>query len=218
MNAAPQSQCPRCGSPDSVRAISAGLCPACLITTALSQDDEPCPYRVLAPMSEDATGVTFLAQSLSGTRGYVALKVHDQREELEAVLERYDRWKPVLAHVQHPSIARLIDIGITAEGLLYVASEFIAGWPLSALGSYSLGHDVREMMAHQLGDAIAAAHAAGVAHMALNSAKVKISTANGPRATILGLGTHLIVDGVEPQPAVDLDALRRLRQALLPAS
>jgi serine/threonine protein kinase len=195
--------------------MSAGLCPACLLTTALSQDDEPCPYRVLAPMSEDATGVTYLAQSLSGARGYVALKVHDRCDDLEAVLERYDRWKPALDGLHHASIARLIDVDITAEGLLYVASEFVAGWPLTVLKSYSLPSDVRQVMAQQLADAIAAAHAAGVAHMALDSARIKISTANGPRATLLGLGTPLIVAGAEPWPEADVEPLRRLIHTLV---
>ena len=98
--------------------MSAGLCPACLITTALSQDDAPCPYRVLAPIDEDAAGVTYFAQGLNGARGYVALKVHDRHRHLEAVLDRYERWKPALEQVDHEHIARLVDVGVTAEGLL----------------------------------------------------------------------------------------------------
>jgi len=174
-------------------------------------DDEPCPYQVMAPMSEDSHGVTYLALALTGARGYVALKVHGLRDDTEVILSRYQHWKPALARVQHPSVGKLLDVGMTAEGLLYVASEFVVGWPLTALASRaSVGIGERAKMAHQLIGAIGAAHAAGVVHLKLDASNVKISTANGPHATILGLGSSLIVDGAEARPEADLLALVRL--------
>ena len=187
------------------------LCPACLLTTALSTGGEPCPYQVLAPIGEDPRGVTYLAQALTEARGYVALKVLGPRDDADAVLSGYRRWKPALARVQHPSVAKLVDIGLTAEGHLYVASEYAAGWPLAALGSRaSVGRPERVEIARQLTGAIAAAHAAGVVHLKLDASKVKISTANGPHATILGLGLSVIVDGANGQPDVDRIALARI--------
>ena len=174
-------------------------------------DEEPCPYQVMAPMGEDSHGVTYLAQGLTRAHGYVALKIHGPRDDAEEVLSRYQRWKPALARVQHPSIGKLLDVGLTAEGRLYVASEYVAGWPLTALGSRaSVGIDERAEIARQLTGAIDAAHAAGVVHLKLDASKVKISTANGPHAAILGLGSSLIVDGTEAQREPDLLALVRL--------
>jgi hypothetical protein len=183
--------------------------------TALSMDDEPCPYQVMAPMSDDSHGVTYLAQALTGARGYVALKVHAPRADTDAVRGRYQHWKPALARVQHPSIGKLLDVGLTAEGLLYVASEYVAGWPLTALSSHkSVTVGERARMAHQLIGAIGAAHTAGVVHLRLDTSKVKISTANGAHATILGLGSSLIVDGLEARLEPDLLALLGLVRAL----
>ena len=178
-------------------------------------DDDPCPYQVLAPMGEDSKGVTYLALALTGARGYVALKVHGPRDDAEGVLSRYQRWKPALARVQHPSIGKLLEVGRTAEGLLYVASEYVAGWPLTALGSRSpMGIDDRTEIARQLTGAIDAAHAAGVVHLKLEASKVKISTANTPHATILGLGTAVILEGADGQPDVDRLALARIIREL----
>ena len=199
------SRCPRCGTLRTTGATPLDLCPACLLATALAMGDEPCPYQVLAPMSEDSRGVTYLAQALTGARGYVALKVHGLRDDTEAVLSRYQRWKPVLARVQHPSAGTLLDAGLTVEGLLYVASEYVAGWPLTALGTrVPVGIGERATMARQLIGAIAAAHAAGVVHLKLDTSKVKISTASGAHATILGLGSSLIVDGLAARLEPDL--------------
>ena len=208
-------RCPRCGTVRAAQAAPLDLCPACLLTTALLMDDEPCPYQVLAPIGEDSSGVTYLAQALTGGRGYVALKVLGPRDDVDAVLSRYQHWKPALARIQHPSVGKLLDVGLTAEGLLYVASEYVAGWPLTALGSRaSMGMDDRVEIARQLTDAIDAAHAAGVVHLKLDTSKVKISTANGPHATILGLGSNLIVDGANGRPDVDRLVLARIIREL----
>jgi serine/threonine protein kinase len=209
-----RSVCPRCGSPEASRALSAGLCPACLIAAALEPDDEPCPYRVLAPISEDEVGVTYLAQALSGEHGYVALKVHD-RTDPHAVLSRYERWKPRLNALRHPALARFLDAGITADGLVYVATEYIAGWPLSSCAAHaSIDTAAKQTLVRQLAEGIEAAHRAGLAHLRLDASKIKISIANGPRATILGLGTALVVDGLEPQTGTDLASLARISSEL----
>ena len=89
MTLAEPSRCPRCGTVRAAHLASLDLCPACLLTAALSMEDEPCPYQVMAPMGEDSHGVTYLAQALTGARGYVALKVHGPRDDHEAVLSRY---------------------------------------------------------------------------------------------------------------------------------
>ena len=202
-------RCPRCGTVRAAQVVPLDLCPACLLAAALSIDDEPCPYQVLAPIGEDSRGVTFLAQASTEARGYVALKILGPRDDADAVRSRYRRWKPALTRVQHPSVGKLLDVGLTAEGRLYVASEYVAGWPLAALGSRaSVGRPERVEIAKQLTDAIDAAHAAGVVHLKLDASKVKIIlTANGPHATILGLGSSLIVDGANGQPDVDRIAL-----------
>ena len=132
-------------------------------------DDEPCPYQVLAPIGEGSSGVTYLAQALTGVGGYVALKILRPRDDVDAVLSRYQHWKAALARIQHPGVGKLLDVGLTADGLLYVASEYVAGWPLTALGSHaSMGTDERVEIARQLTAAIDAAHAAGVVHLKLD--------------------------------------------------
>ena len=120
-------RCPRCGTLRAAQAAPFDLCPACLLATAMSMDDEPCPYQVMAPMGEDSRGVTHLAQALTGAHGYVALKIHGPRDDADTVLSRYRRFKPALARVQHPSVGKLLDVGLTTEGQLYVASEYVPG-------------------------------------------------------------------------------------------
>jgi hypothetical protein len=206
--------CSRCGNPSGATALAAGLCPACLLAAALADDDDACPYRVVAPMAEGRQGITYLAQALRGGRRYVALKVFDRHDDVSGALARFERWKPLMDAVPHASLARLIDAGRTSEGFLYVATEFVAGWPLTASRTLALDRQVRQTLAWQLADAVATAHAAGAPHLALTTARVKVSTAGGPRATILGWGVRLVVDEVEPACDADLAALLALVREL----
>jgi serine/threonine protein kinase len=208
------ARCPRCGAPRAGRELPLDLCPACLLAGALSADDEPCPYQVMTPIDDDSNGVTYLAQALTGARTLVALKICHPREDAETVLSRYGRWQPALAEMQHPSAGKLLDVGLTAEGRLYVATAYVPGRPLTALASRVLSMSDRLELAHQITGAVAAAHAAGVVHLKLSSSKVKISTANGARATVLGFGAALVVDGMDGPPDLDRRALARIIQEL----
>ena len=38
-----------------------------------------------------------------------------------------DHWKAALARIQHPSVGKLLDVGLTADGLLYLSPASM--WP-----------------------------------------------------------------------------------------
>ena len=208
--------CPQCGT-----ALPAGpsgaldLCPACLFGAVLAADRELCPYQIVAPLAESAHGTTYLAQRSDSARGLVALKVFPGREDADELLARYERWKPALERVRHVSVARLLDVGLTDQGLVYAASEFVTGWPLSALAEHpAIGREGRVEISRQLSEALDAIHAAGVAHLDLEAPNVRVSTMGGLHVTMLGFGIPLVVDGLEPSPDVDRVALARVSRRL----
>jgi serine/threonine protein kinase len=207
MNGPNAEPCPGCGSLRVTAAAPLDLCPACLLATALAVDGEPCPYQVVTPIADDGAAVIYLAQGLT-VGGYVALKVLNPRTDIDEILTRYRGFRETLALVRHRGLARLLDVGVTEDGRLYLASEYVAGWPLSTIGSRpAIPIEDRTAIVRQLTEAIGAAHAAGVAHMKITADRVKISTAGGIRATILGLGSALIVDGLDSSVPPDLTAL-----------
>jgi len=202
--------CPQCGTDIPAAGSPMDLCPACLLSAALSADPESCPYHIVAPIAESRTGTTYLAQPVRG-RGIVALKIFAARGDVDEVLARYDRLKPRLSGVNHPGVARLLDAGLTDDGLLYTASAFVPGWQLSAIDDRpAIGHDARVEIARQLTSAVAAIHESGLAHLAIDASNVRVSTASGIRATLLGFGAPMIVAGLEPSPDADRNALAQL--------
>ena len=214
MSTSERGRCLRCGAPRTGRELPLDLCPACLLAAALAAGDELCPYQVMTPIDEDSNGVTYLAQALTGARQLVALKLCHPREDAETVLSRYGRWQPALARMQHPSAGKLLDVGLNADGRLYVATAYATGRALTALASRVISLSDRLELARQMTGAVAAAHAAGIVHLKLTVSRVKISTVNGPRATLLGFGSGLVVDGMDGPPDLDLLALARIIQEL----
>jgi len=207
-------RCPKCGVARQTLG-SAEYCPACLLASALSDEGDPCPYQVLAPMAEDGRGVTYLAQSLVSQRTYLALKVYDQCDDVDAAIARYRRWRPTLEQLRHSAIGRLIDVGATPDDCLYVATEYVPGRLLTAPGVVAtLGADGRAAIAGQLTEALAAAHAARLVHLKLEASKIKISAAPAPRATILGFGIAPVVDGASGESDLDRRALAAILAAL----
>jgi serine/threonine protein kinase len=214
MTAGEPFRCPQCGTA-CLTLGSADYCPACLLRAALSDEGEPCPYQVLAPMAEDARGVTYLAQPLGPPNAYLALKVFGLCDDVGGVIARYRRWRPALERLRHPSIGRLVDVGATADGRLYVATDYIPGRLLTTPGvGTAMGAEGRAAIASQLTEALGAAHAAGLVHLKLDASKIRVSAAPEPRATMIGLGLALVVEGADGDPDVDRRALAGILAAL----
>ena len=169
------------------------------------EGDEP-PYQIVTVLARDADAVTYLAREFV-SREHVALKIIDV-PDVPAILSRAHEWKSLLATIRHPGISRVVDAGAAGPGRVYLATEYIAGSSLDYLLRHRpLSATERTAIARQLADALAAAHAHGLAHMRLDASHIKVATGGGIHATILGLGTSLIVSGWSPQPALDITAL-----------
>lgn len=209
--------CPQCGRARTADPALHGLCPACLLAAVASSDDDDreCPYEVLAPIEEDALGVTYLAQwKRAPVPVFAALKVV-RAADGPAILSRFHQWQPALARLHHPGAAKVIDAGLTMDGSVYIASQYVAGSPLSEMLSRpSLARGDRVEIARQLTEAVGAAHAAGVVHLQLDASKVKVSTAGGLHASIVSFGLGAIAEGRVGGPDIDRLALEHLIRRL----
>ncbi|MCE9592618.1 MAG: sigma 54-interacting transcriptional regulator [Planctomycetes bacterium] len=92
----------------------------------------------------------------------------------------------VLARVEHPSIARLVDWGSLDGGASWVAREWIDG---SELGRWAVGRSQVEVgrVLAELGFALAHLHAAGFVHADLKAANVLVRPDGRPVVTDFGL-------------------------------
>ncbi|MBS0582753.1 MAG: serine/threonine protein kinase [Proteobacteria bacterium] len=89
------------------------------------------PWRVLREIGRGGMGVVLLAERADGQyEQQAALKLVKRGMDSEAILARFLRERQILARLEHPHIARLLDGGIADDGRPYFAMEYVPGEPL----------------------------------------------------------------------------------------
>jgi len=95
------------------------------------------PYQLEKRIGRGGMGSVWLASSLSnsqiqkiGSNQKVAIKLVRRGMDSSEILRRFRMERQVLASLDHPNIARLIDGGSTPEGMPYLAMEYVEGIPI----------------------------------------------------------------------------------------
>jgi WD40 repeat protein/serine/threonine protein kinase/TPR repeat protein len=138
------------------------------------------PYRVLALLGHGGMGSVWLAERADGlfTR-QVALKLIHPALKSRVMSERFAREREILASLNHPHIARLLDAGFAEDGQSYLALDYVAGTPLTAYcDEHRLSVHERLELYRQVLSAVQYAHAHLVIHRDLKPANILV-TAEG---------------------------------------
>ena len=89
------------------------------------------PYRVVRRLGQGGMGDVYLGLREQPFRRYVALKVLREGAASRDVLARFAVERQILASLDHPGIARLVDGGLTEHGLPYLAMDYVEGRPVT---------------------------------------------------------------------------------------
>lgn len=149
-------------------------------------------YRVVRLLGAGGMGAVYLAERHDGAFSKeVAIKV------LAASVPEGDRLfqreRELLAKLDHPNIARLLDGGRTAEGLPYLAMEYVDGEPVDRYcASRRLAIDDRLGLLLQVCAAIAHAHQRLIIHRDVKPENVLV-TADGA-VKVVDFGIARLVD------------------------
>jgi serine/threonine protein kinase len=89
------------------------------------------PYRVLRELGAGGMGVVYLAmRSDEVYRRLVAVKVIRPELKSNPLKGRFLQEREILARLDHPNIARIVDGGNTPDGLPYFVMDYVDGQPL----------------------------------------------------------------------------------------
>jgi eukaryotic-like serine/threonine-protein kinase len=89
------------------------------------------PYRIERLLGEGGMGSVHLAvREVDGYEMRVALKIMRVAALNDYSMRRFRMERQILARLSHPNITRLLDGGVTAEGLPYLVTEYVEGLPL----------------------------------------------------------------------------------------
>lgn len=134
-------------------------------------------YRVLSLLGRGGMGSVWLAERIDGlfTR-QVALKLVHPTLLSQVMTERFAREREILASLNHPNIARLLDAGSSAEGQPYLALDYVAGTPLTSFcDERGLSIARRLDLFRQVLSAVQYAHANLVIHRDLKPSNILVT-------------------------------------------
>jgi len=91
------------------------------------------PYRLLRELGRGGMGVVYLAERDDGQfRRRVAVKVLGASRDADELHRRFIAERQILASLNHPHIAQLLDGGVSDDQLPYLVIEYVDGLPLTA--------------------------------------------------------------------------------------
>ena len=146
------------------------------------------PYRILHELGRGGMGVVFLAVRDDGAfRKNVALKLLNADNVPPMFVERFRQERQVLAGLEHPNIARILDGGDAPNGAPYYVMEFVEGMPLDRYCDekrLSLGERIRVFQ--QVCHAVHYLHENLIIHRDLKPGNIMVAA--GPTVKLLDFG------------------------------
>lgn len=148
------------------------------------------PWRLEGLIGRGGSGEVYLGRRADGAfERQVAVKLlrADRNADARIVEERR-----LLARLDHPNIARLLDGGVASDGRPWLVTEFIDGRPLDEWLRESAPDLDRRLKAFTaLTDAVACAHASGIVHADLKPANALIDGNDQPHLLDFGVARLL---------------------------
>ena len=173
------------------------------------------PYRVLGRLGRGGMGEVLLAERADGLFDQrVAIKLLRRGMASDEVLSRFSRERRILARLEHPHIARLLDGGATEDGRPYFVMELVEGEPITSYcRTRSLGVDDRLRLMQDCCDAVAAAHRNLVVHRDLKPPNVLVTKDGEVKLLDFGIAKLLGPDDTGEAAAETRTELRLLTPA-----
>jgi eukaryotic-like serine/threonine-protein kinase len=156
------------------------------------------PWQVISELGRGGMGIVLLVERADGQfEQRAALKLIKRGMDSEALLARFLRERQIVARLEHPHIARLLDGGITDEGLPYFAMEYVDGKPLlQHCAEHRLGLDARINLFSDICAAVQFAHRALIVHLDLKSSNVLVTADGAVKLLDFGIA-KLLADDME---------------------
>lgn len=150
--------------------------------TATAEDDPEAigPFKIISRLGEGGMGTVYLAERRIPMRQRVALKVMKRGLDSKAFLARFEAERQALALMEHSSIAKVFDAGITESGQPYLAMEHVKGVPMTQYcDDAKLSIDERLELFVAVCSAMQHAHTKGVMHRDLKPSNILVSVQDG---------------------------------------
>ena len=176
---------------------------------AAAEDDENAsgrrvgPYRIVRLLGRGGMGAVYLAvRDDDEFHKEVAIKTLKFELEGGSAVSRFRQERQILAHLEHPNIARLLDGGTTEQGTPYIVLEYVAGVPIvDWCEQQRLSIGERLKLFRQVCDAVQYAHQHLVVHRDIKPANIMVTPDGLPKLLDFGIAKLLDEGGGDGVPA-----------------
>jgi len=153
-------------------------------------------YRIVQEIGRGGMGSVYLAVRADAEyQKRVAIKLIRRGTDNEFIIRRFRNERQILASLDHPNIASLLDGGTTEEGLPYFVMEYVEGHPLfSYCDSHKLTIAERLRLFRKVCSAVQYAHQHRVVHRDLKPSNVLVTTEGVPKLLDFGIAKLLDPD------------------------
>ncbi|WP_149194348.1 serine/threonine-protein kinase [Luteimonas suaedae] len=159
-------------------------------------------WRLLHELGRGGMGTVYLAERVSGgfeQRG--ALKLIRPGVDSDEFLRRFAQERQILASLDHPGIARLLDGGRDERGLPYLVMEYVEGLPLDRYcDGQRLDIDRRLALFVRIGQAVAYAHRHLIVHRDLKPSNIVVTARGEVKLLDFGIAKVLSNTGTTAEP------------------
>ena len=170
------------------------------------------PYQIIQELGEGGMGSVYLAVRADDEyQKRVAIKVVQHDLGNPEILRRFRTERQILAGLDHPYIARLLDGGTTPDGMPYVAMEYVEGAPIDRYcESNRLPIDERLKLFRDVCAAVHYAHQNMVIHRDIKPGNILVTADGVPKLLDFGIAKLL-----NPELGPQTQAITRMAMRLM---
>ncbi len=155
------------------------------------------PYRIVEEIGHGGMGDVFSAVRADGQyEKKVAIKLVRSGYDTESILERFRNERQILAGLDHPNIAKLLDGGTTPDGIPYLVMELVEGCPIDAYcDARKLNITARLYLFRKVCGAMQYAHQHLVIHRDIKPSNILVTEGGVPKLLDFGIAKILDASG-----------------------
>jgi serine/threonine protein kinase len=154
------------------------------------------PYRVLRELGRGGMGTVFLAER-EEPRQRVAIKVIKRGMDTDEIITRFRRERQLLAALNHPNIARLLDGATTEDGLPYFVLEHVDGLPITEYcDEQKLDINRRLQLFQKICGAVSYIHRNLIVHRDIKPSNILVTEDGEPKLLDFGIAKLLASEDV----------------------
>ena len=163
-------------------------------------------YEIVRELGIGGMGAVYLAERTDGKFAQkVAVKMLKREFNVEKIRRNFRREREILAKLDHPFIAHLLDAGTTDNGVPYLVMEYVNGKPIDKFcEAENLSLKERLKLFNKVCEAVSFAHQNLIIHRDLKPSNIIVTEKGEPKLLDFGISKLLDADESKDKTSVTL--------------